>query len=274
MSYPPPTWPPITWSYSALNQILRGCSLQFYLQRLRALEEDRVSANMALGTAVHDAHAFARTKQITGEDVELGDLIETFDASFAAGCLDERLAFPKGHDQESLTAQGRALVEVMFEHLDDQEVLAVEQEFGVPLVLPNGERRILTGFFDAVVRGPDGVTTVIDLKTAGASYGALKVEQDLQATAYHYAGRALYGEEVRFAFAVLVKTKTPKYEEVFAYRDQSDFDRLAALVQMAEEMIEKGIFFPSESWICGGCGYRAACAEWGRRRLPMAQPTT
>lgn len=271
MGYPPRRRPAsIRWSASSLRQLLRGCSAEFYFQRIRALEPDRVSATLKLGSAVHAAHERARVAQVEGHAVALSDLLESFDASWEESCRDERLHFPKGKDAASLSKRGRALVELLAKNLGEERVLAAELPFEVEILLPNGKRRILTGFFDAVTVDGEGHVTVRELKTSATAYNEFKLEDDIQAVTYSLAAKKLFGHDTRLVYDVLIKTKVPRFQTLEVWKDETDFARLARLILVAESLLDAGVMYPNPDWRCGGCGFRSACADWGRRSLPLA----
>lgn len=86
----------------------------------------------------------------------------------------------------------------------------------------------------------------------------------MQATAYSYAYSRLRGGDLpEFRFDVLVKNKTPAFQQVGTTRTESDFAHFAALAQQAERIVEHGRYYPSEhGFACGGCQFKGACREW------------
>lgn len=256
---------PRVWSYSSLNQLLRVCSLQFFFERVERLEPEQGSAAAALGTAIHYAAGLARRQQAAGQ-LDRAEVRGVFSDAFAMS-LDTGLplVFPKNADAASLRELGVKLVDVFLDDVADStdEVVAVEQDFQVPITLPDGSVRQVTGAPDLVVREEDGVLTVTDLKTASSAYSPVRVDNDLQATFYSYAAEQLYGEQVRVRFDVLVKTKEPRLARAYTIRDEGTYDRLRALVAVGEQLVAAGAYAPADgSMFCGSCGHRRACARW------------
>ena len=61
------------WSYSALRQYLE-CPLRFFFQRILAMPERSVSANLLLGSSVHAALAEYHGNLLRGDVTEAGNL--------------------------------------------------------------------------------------------------------------------------------------------------------------------------------------------------------
>lgn len=265
---------PEAWSFSSLNQYLRICGAQFLFQRVQGLDPESESPNLVLGSAVHHAHAFVRSRQKAGKPTVLDDARQVFVESFEAMASNPIVAFQEG-EAESLREEGLKYVDLIATNLGKEEVVAVEQDFEVPLVDSTGEvlERPLRGSFDLVLRAADGSLVVEDLKTAAVRYSADKLANDLQATTYCYAASRLWPGGARFRFAVVLKHRKPTFERIEVVRHQAAFDRLIALVRMAEKGIDAGVFVPNDGcWACNGCGYRSACAKWAAEPASLMVP--
>lgn len=87
-------------------------------------------------------------------------------------------------------------------------------------------------------------------------------------SAYHrvmeWAGLSrMSGEIPEFRFDVVVKNKTPVFEQHITQRTQGDFLRLVELAKLAESMIAAEHFAPSEQgFYCGGCPHQTTCKVW------------
>lgn len=259
---------PPYWSASALSQFLR-CGAQYLFARIEGLDPEAESTNFVLGSALHHAHAFVRTKQKRCESVLLDDAKQVFVDSFDVLGSNPVVKFEDG-EAAGLREDGLRYVELLVANLGQEEVVAVEQEFEVPFVdFVTGEQleRPLRGVFDLVLRDDKGLI-VVDLKTAAVRYSADRVATDLHATAYSYAASRLYPAGARFRWDVILKQRKPSFERVHATRDATSFARMIALVRSVERAIAAGAFIPADgSWSCSGCGYRSACAKWAEHRL-------
>jgi hypothetical protein len=92
----------------------------------------------------------------------------------------------------------------------DSQYLAMETEWNNIRIAP---RVTLGGTFDALVKRPDGLW-IMDFKTTRYTSNAWTA-RDLQASAYVYAARKMYGPEVRgIIFRFLLKKKPRTYDEL------------------------------------------------------------
>jgi CRISPR/Cas system-associated exonuclease Cas4 (RecB family) len=263
---------PEAWSYSALNQFLRICGAQYLFQRVEGIEPEVESPNVVLGSALHHAASFMRYHQKLGKPIVLDDAREVFVEGFDVLASNPIVRFEEG-EAAAMREDGLKYVALLHANLGSEEVVAVEQDFVVPLVDPiTGEelKRPLKGVMDVVLRDSHGLL-VADVKSAATRYSGSRIAVDLQATAYAYAASRLWRTEggARFAWDLIVKrTRSPFFERVYASRDERDFARLIALVKTAERAIEAGVFVPSDgSFYCAGCGFKKACAAWSERQL-------
>lgn len=72
---------------------------------------------------------------------------------------------------------------------------AVEMKWAIPILVRNGEQVNYVGTFDRVVRDSEGRIWVIDYKTA-ARLESANLETDSQVSAYTWAARQLFGQDV------------------------------------------------------------------------------
>ena len=107
----------------------------------------------------------------------------------------------------------------------------------------------------------DGLRTLVDFKTAQASYDPEEVRLNEQLTAYWWLLEANGVPVDRVAFCVLLKLKDPRIEWHFATRspeDVAEYQEKLALV--ASDMVRGR--FPKKTSSCGqwgGCDYRPLC---------------
>ena len=132
----------------------------------------------------------------------------------------------------------------------------VEKEFIIDTgatILP------LKGYIDLI----DDKRYIIDHKTSKRSFPEDSIEKDIQLTAYSMAYRALYGhDENGVRLNVMVRTKEPKIQQLQSTRKQEDSDRSRRLAEKVEKGINSEIFYPSENYTCGICGYSEMCEKW------------
>lgn len=256
------------WSFSALNQFVNICSLQYAFQRVMKLPQAFTSVNLSFGSAFHRCLELI---QLTRRDgtiplrTEAADLFQTLWERQVKE--DKQLRFDEDQTVESCGRQGRDMIGCLVDRLDPEEqVISVSEAFAVPLVDQWGEslETPMIGEIDTVVQKA-GQKTLVDWKTSGARWPKQKAHLDLQATVFLYGYHHTHGEIPDFRFDVVIKNKTPAMEQHHTTRTQDQFDRMVCLVKQVDRMIQAEHWLPSEqSFYCGGCSYQEACQAWHR----------
>jgi len=258
------------WSYSAINQFLNICSLQFAFQRVYKLEQAFTPVSLAFGSAFHRTMEWLHRERLEGRMPGKADSGERFRDCWSRQVDDTPdLRLDDDVKTDEYASQGAAMCEAMAEHCDpDEEIIGISEAFAVPLVDPRGNslEKPLIGEFDMRVRH-NGQPVIVDWKTSARRWTKDQADKSLQPTAYGYAHRHVYGEPADTRFDVAVKNKTPVIEQYRTRRDTDQYDRMVVLVTRIEDMIEAEHFLPSEQgFYCGGCPYQAACKSWHRQQ--------
>jgi hypothetical protein len=156
----------------------------------------------------------------------------------------------------------------------EEQVHAVNEPFAVPLV--DGAGNVLEtpmiGEIDTVVVKA-GCKVLVDWKTSARRWPKDQAAKSLQPTVSIHGYRQLHGELPGFRFDVVVKNKTPVFEQHMTERGDDHFHRMVEQVKLVERMIAAEHFLPSEqSFYCAGCPYGEACRAWhrGRARVRVA----
>jgi Holliday junction resolvase-like predicted endonuclease len=160
-------------------------------------------------------------------------------------------------------------VECYLNSLDPAEqVVAVNETFAVPVP---GSDKPLIGELDLVVE-KDGRKIVVDWKTAARRWPKDKPEKDLQPTAILYAYEQTHAVLPDFRFDVIVKNKTPVFEQHVATRTHDQFQRFTRLITLMESMVKAEHFCPNEqSFYCNGCPFGTACKAWHRQQHKVCE---
>ena len=257
------------WSYSAINQFLNICSLQFFFDRIAKLPKHFTPVSLSFGSAYHRALEWVNLQRKDGAMPQPDESSDLF-AEVWTRQLEEDQDIRFGKDQDAATClhQGMAMVAAYVEQIDESErVVSVNEAFAVAMVDSAGsvQDKPLIGEFDLVVQH-DGIM-VCDEKSSARRWPKGQADKSLQPTAYLYAYQQLHGMEVPFRFQVAVKNKRPVIEHHLTHRTEDQFLRLIELVKTIDSMIAAEHFLPNEgSFYCGGCPHQAACAEWHRDR--------
>lgn len=253
------------WSYSAISQYLR-CPLQYYFQRILGLPAKSVSSGLVLGSAVHSALANFHRHVQQGESPSSASVADSFRGAWQDRESVEAIAYRDGDSRESCIDQGVNLLETYLKEPPPQTIVAIEQQFQIPLYNSHGEylEKPLVAVTDLLTADAGRVLKVNEFKTSGRAYSESEIQTSLQPTCYAHAINESYGQQPVIEYVVLVKTKTPKVQRLSTARYAEDFGRLGDLVQAVDRAIEVGVFYPIESPMnCATCPFRSPCREWG-----------
>lgn len=139
--------------------------------------------------------------------------------------------------------------------IDHRDVLAVEQEFRLPV----GPFELL-GYIDRIDRVDDETVAVIDYKTNRLIFTREEVDADLQLTVYLMAARRLWpwAKKVRLVFHLLrhgIRMETERTEEQLA----AARDYIVSLAEQTEKATE---YPPRLNPNCIYCDHRAQCPAY------------
>jgi putative RecB family exonuclease len=267
------------WSFSSLNQLLNICSLQWAFQRLYKLTPAFKPVSLSFGSAFHRTLEWIAHSRKDGVTPKARAASELFDDLWQRQLKEDgEVRFDEEEDADTLSTQGRNMIACAMAHADpDERMLEVNRSFCVPLVGAAGEvlEKPLVGEMDCLVE-QQGTVTIVDWKSSARRWPAGKAAKDLQPTAYLHAAALLMPEQriQAFRFDVITKTKAPAFEQHTTTRTPEQFQRLVALAQIAEQLVQNESFYPAEQgYYCGGCGFQGACKAWqstSRRSVSLA----
>ncbi len=256
------------WSYSALNQFLNICGLQYALQRIYKVRRAFTPVTLSFGSAFHRTLEWVNLLRKEGQRPVKAEAMDLFQTVWERQLAEDGdVRYDEDGDAESCAKQGRDMVGCVVDGLDpEEEVVAVNEAFAVPLVDGAGDvlEKPIIGEIDTVVRKA-GRKALTDWKTAARRWPKGKADLDLQPTVMLYGYRQIHGEVPEFRFDVVVKNKTPVFEQHLTERTHDQFLRMVELVKLAESMIAAEHFVPNEQgFYCAGCQYVDACKAWHR----------
>lgn len=256
------------WSFSAINQFLNICSLQFAFDRIYKLEKTFTPVSLSFGSAFHRALEFIHLTRKEGRPTSESEARDLFRDLWSRQVQEEpNIRFDEEITADTCSTQGADMVAAFIKAADpEEEVLAVNEAFAVPLIDVQGNvlEKPMIGEIDCTLR-KGRVTTLVDWKTSGRRWPKGQADKSLQPTAYIYAYHELYGREVPMRFDVVVKNKTPVVEQHVTTRTIDQFYRMVELVKRVESMIAAEHWLPSEQgFYCAGCPHQEACRNWHR----------
>lgn len=257
------------WSFSALNQFLNICSLQYAFDRVYRLEKTFTPVSLSFGSAFHRAMEFIHLVRKEGKqptEVEARDVFRDLWARQVQE--DKHIRFDEEITEDTCSAQGADLVAAFLKAADPEEqVISVNEAFAVPLIDAQGNvlEKPMVGELDCRV-SKNGSMTITDWKTSARRWSKSQADKSLQPTVYAYAYRQLRAQDVPVRFDVIVKNKTPVVEQHVTTRTVDQFHRMIELIKRVEDMIAAEHWLPNEQgFYCGGCPHQGACKAWHRK---------
>lgn len=247
------------------------CPMKYAHNYVWATQPESRPLTLMFGKAIHGAaEKYYRCLQDTGTVLPLEELGLAFETSFAneIKASDVKIGLKKDESIEGAKAQGLELLKLFHGEIRPQKIMAVELPFSVsvPDIVNGGNLPCqLVGYFDLLESDQDGTYLIGELKTSAQKYSSLKLEFDLQPTAYSYAMNRMKVSTTEnsclIRYDVLVKTKTPTFEQYFVSRTESDHQRLIHLINHVLTAIEHRIFYRNLGWQCTDCQFRTACLK-------------
>jgi putative RecB family exonuclease len=250
-------------SYSAISTY-QACSLRYYFRYVAQLAEQRTSASLVFGTAIHRALEFYYREILCGNTPpDVAGLLDTYAESWTEHD-GPPIEFGQNDTRESLDGLAQRMLTAF-----------LASEFSKPPVRVLGIEEELTGHLlpdvppllariDLLIEQSE--TLVLrDFKTARSRWSDEQAEMAAsQLLLYQPLVAELVGDRpLRLEFLMLTKTKAP---EVLAYPvtfSRQQLQRQVRIVQHVWQAITRGVFFPSPSPMqCPGCPFQTACRQW------------
>ena len=263
------------WSYSSLNQFLNICGLQWAFQRYYRVKPEFVSVNLAFGSAFHRTLEAISLQRLEHKILAEKDASDLF-ADFWSRQLQEdpNVRYDEDQDAEKLSEQGRGLVSCYAKNIDPaEEVVTINQAFVVPLIDQHGVvlDKPLIGEFDLTVK-KDAKKFIVDWKSSATRWNPGKAHRAMQPTLYLYGYEQNNGTGPlpEFRFDILIKNKTPVFEQHVTKRGPDAFHRVLEKIKIAESMIANEHFHPNdEGMFCKSCPFAGACKTWHREKSKL-----
>ncbi len=239
---------------------MQSCGKRFEYRYIVGAEPEHRSANLVLGSAVHEAlasyYGAIRNGRVPVTEGVLAAFSDAFDEEMGkepAVLLDE------GETAGDLKDEGVKLMETFLRDVKPPDrVFSVESAFASDIADPlTGEvlEEQLIGYLDAVVEDA-GKLVVLEHKTAARAWSADQLEYDLQVGIY----QAVTGADL-VRLQVLTKTKVAKLLVHDLVRSEQAQVEAVSVVCQVLKAIRAGAFWHSRGWQCKECEFRARCGE-------------
>jgi CRISPR/Cas system-associated exonuclease Cas4 (RecB family) len=243
------------------------CPRKFYFQYVMGAMPEFLPASLPFGTALHAAVAvFYRSIKETGSKPEFELMLREFEIEWEKAVAGQRLSFKGKTSIDSHLGLGKVLLQKFYEEVQPRKVEAVEYPFAVTLSDPNTGKLLdvsLVGINDLIESDKDGNLIIAELKISSKRYADSQGENQLDGLIYAYAmnqlGFRTTNIDTLIRYDVLVKTKSPAFQQIYFNKTPQDFGRLARWIQEVLQAIEHESFFPNFGWACQNCQFRKRC---------------
>jgi putative RecB family exonuclease len=231
------------------------CPLQYKFRYIDGLKIPPVSA-LTLGKSIHSALETNYKQKIgTKTDLSTEQVLDLFSDKWETEV--KETVFEEGEKPGVVKDDGIKLVSAYHKQVSPTiEPKLVEKDF--ELSFENVDYT-LKGYIDLI----DAKDVIIDHKTTKRSMSQEDVGTDLQLSCYALAYRSvLGGQEKELRFDVMVRTKTPKIQQIVTTRTQEDINRFLKILGHITKAIKSGIYYPNKNYFCSICGYNELCSRW------------
>jgi len=243
------------------------CPRKFWFQYVTGELPEFVPASLPFGRALHAAvGAFYRALKESGMKPALEFILREFAIVWENEVAGQRLSFKGKTSVDSHMGLGKALLQKFYDEVQPRKVEAIEYPFAVPLSDPNTGETLdvsLVGVVDLIESDEEGNLIIAELKTSSKRYADSQGENQLDGLIYAYAmdqlGFRTTGVETLIRYDVLVKTKSPAFQQIYFNKTPQDYGRLARWIQEVLQAIDRESFFPNFGWACQNCQFRSRC---------------
>ena len=243
------------------------CPRKYRYHYVEGRDWEFVPATLAFGSAIHKAAArfyvhFQRFQRIA----PLEDVLLEFQDAWSKATTEQPIRFSGKLNEEELTGRGIELLKLFHAEIQPREIYGVELPFLVDLVDPDtGEISDVkfVGYLDLVEKDEDGTAIVVEIKTSAKRYSETEGENKLDGFTYAYAmkqmGIVSSEEPLLIRYDVLIKTKTPGFQQIYYNRGPEDDRRFLLQIREVLAGIEAQVFYPNFSWASGSCPFQSTC---------------
>jgi len=241
------------------------CGLLYKFSRIDKIKPEFKSDSMELGSAIHMTLAEFHKAKMVGTRMPLKEIHENFEGFWRELAEDnDEIQYSEGKDFDTLLREGKDLLTVWHSKLPGNgfKVIAVEEPF--ILVLPEISIPII-GYIDLIEEDESGTIIVTDHKSSGRAYSNDETDKNLQLTIYQIAAKrnGYQNREILLKLDCLIKTKTPKFEQFYTSRSETEEKRAIKKIKAVLTGINKEVFIPNDGhWKCKNCGFKKQCDEF------------
>ena len=249
-------------SVSSIQKYI-DCSLQYKFSRIDKVPPEFVSDNLIFGSSIHQALAEFNQERLTGTNMKLKDLQAEFEKCWHEKAYENRwIKYSKDKSYPVILDQGKKMLEAYYNALPSRPytIISIEEPFKFII---DGLNLPMIGIMDLVEEDEDdGSIIITEYKTAAKAYAVDDVDRNFQLTVYYMAARrnGYADREIVFKIDTLIKTKVPRFEQIFTARRPIDDEKAMKKIKAVWDGIQNNIFIPNTtSWKCSNCEYKTNC---------------
>lgn len=249
-------------SWSAVTTY-RSCPLKYYYRHIAQVSEERRSANLVFGGAIHAALELHFQERLAGNATSLDALMSAYYREWSEVDL-ASVVYSGDDDLGSLSMLAeRMLTAFQASPLAQPtgSIIGIEEEVRAA-IFPDGPD--VLGRMDLVLESADEIR-IIDFKTSRCRWSASQVGESAgQLRLYgQLAANMADDKPLRLSFAVITKTKTPDIALHDVPFDAQQLARTRGIISHVWQAIGDGHFYPNPSALnCPTCPFRDRCARW------------
>lgn len=253
-------------SASSINDYL-DCGLLYKLGRIDKYKPEFKADALEFGSTIHRVLEEIYQQKMVGIDLTIKEIHELFEKIWTQTAKGrDDIQYAEGKSFETLLLEGKELLTTYYHKrpINSFQVLAIEEPFSF---MVEGCPVPIIGAIDLVEDDSSSTVIITDFKTSGRAYSNDEVDRNFQLTIYQLAAKAngYTDREILLRFDCLIKTKTPKFEQYYTTRSETDEIRAIKKIGEVWKGISKGVFIPNDSvsnWKCKGCAFKKPCDEW------------
>lgn len=229
---------PLRWKYTHLDKVVK-----------------KITTNDGIRESIQSVLNFYYFHLQQGEQLTLTDLKEKF-SSIWHGHLDiYDIYLGNRNDKRRKELEAIGMLNTFYrqQKYAPDHVLASNLDFRVPFP----DNFYIRGNIPVLRDTPRGVELAV-FKTGKHKYDEFWQQTDMGLTLMSMAYQSMYKQEIDSIAVHLLRDGST----IYVNRKRKDYQRLMKTVNMVRESIDKGWFYPRETFACDKCPAKKLCMEW------------
>jgi len=232
----------------------KACPLRFKLRYKDQVPGLKVTENDGLREAVMMTLTYFYMKLREGKFISMEQLKEKF-SSIWYGDKAINIVFDTKASQRKRELEALGMLNNFHrqQKFAPDKVIAVNIEFRIPF----GEDLFITGRIPLIRETSRGME-IVNFKTSSHKQDEFWNRTDMALTLQAIGFHSMFKQEVDSMCLQYLKLGT----SVYAQRRKKDYQRLYKQIRLFKEHMEKGWYYPRESYACDKCPAKSYCMEW------------